>query len=319
LAGLYEQSGAFDKAAATYEKCIRQNPGNVSAMLKVTELYAGPLRDLPKALQVARTAQAAAPDDRDVARVLGRLAFRSGDFKWSLSLLEEAARGIKDQPELLYDLAWARYSAGRVTEALAAMNQALVSGATFTNATDARRFVELNAMVSQPDKVNTTKIDSILREDRDYVPGVFASAIVQQRAGNVPLARSQYQVILKKFPDFTPAHKGLATLLCKSPTDADVALQHAMKAREALPNDAEVARALGIIALHQKDYSRAALLLKEALRSHPGDAEGLYYLGVAQFHLKEKNESRQTLQRALSLDGNAAFAAEARRMIAELN
>ena len=92
-----------------------------------------------------------------------------------------------------------------------------------------------------------------------------------------------------------------------------------MKAREAFPNDAAVARALGIIAFHRKDYSRASQLLKEASRTNPADAEGLYYLGVAQFHLKEKNESRQTLQRALSLDGNATFAAEARRIIAELN
>jgi len=319
LAARYEQSGAFEKAAAAYDQGVRQNPRNVSAMLKLTELYAGPLRDSAKALQVARTARAAAPDDRGVAHVLGRLAFQSGDFKWSLSLLEEAARGSADHPELLYDLAWARYSAGRVTDAVAAMNQALTSGTTFSNATDARRFAELNAVALQPEKTNTTKIDSVLREDRDYAPALFASAMIQQRAGNVRLAREQYQAILKRFPDFAPAHKGLATLLCKSPADADVAFQHAIKARESFPNDADVARALGMIAFHRKDYSRAAQLLKETTRSHHDDAEGLYYLGISQFHLKEKDESRQTLRRALSLDGKATFAAEAQRIIAELN
>jgi tetratricopeptide (TPR) repeat protein len=319
LAALYEQSGAFDKAAAAYEKGIRQNPRNVSAMLKLTELYAGPLRDSARALQVARTARAAAPDDRGVAQVLGHLAFQSGDFKWSLGLLEEAARGIQAQPELLYDLAWARYSAGRVTDAVAAMNQALASGPTFTNATDARRFVEMNALALLPDKTNATKIDSILKEDRNYPPALLASATIQQRAGNAPLAREQYQAILKRFPDFAPAHKGLATLLCKSPSDVDVAFQHATKAREAFPNDADVARALGIIAFQRKDYARASQLLKEMSQTNPADAEGLYYLGIAQFRLNEKTESRQTLRRALSLDGNAPFASEAQRIIAELN
>ena len=318
LTALYEQSGAFDKAAAAYEKGVRQNPRNVSAMLKLAELYAGPLRDPAKALQVARTARAAAPDDRGVAQMLGRLAFQSGDFKWSLSLLEEAAQGIQDRPELLYDLAWARYSAGYVTDSVAAMNQAIGSGKTFARATDAARFVEMNAMASQPNKANTTKIDSILKEDQNYAPALFASAAIQQRAGNAPLARQQYQTILKKFPDFAPAHKGLATLLCKSPADADVAFQHAMKAREAFPDDPDVARALGIIAFHRKDYSRAAQLLKETSRSRPDDAEGLYYLGMAQFHLNQKSESRQTLQRAVSLDGKAPFVAEAQRIIAEI-
>jgi Flp pilus assembly protein TadD len=106
--------------------------------------------------------------------------------------------------------------------------------------------------------------------------------------------------------------------LSKSAGDADVAFQHAIKAREAFPNDIDVARALGVIAFHRKDYSRAAQLLKETSRSHPRDAEALYYLGIAQFHLNEKNESRQTLRRALSLDGDATFAAEAQRVIAEL-
>jgi tetratricopeptide (TPR) repeat protein len=319
LAAAYEQTAAFDKAAATYSRAIEQNPRNVPAMLKLAELYAGPLRDSAKALQVARTARVAAPDDGGVAQVLGRLAFQSGDLKWSLSLLEEAARAGRREPELLYDLAWARYSAGRVADAVAAMNQALASGTTFARVSDAKRFVDMNAAALQPRTTHIIAIDSILKEHRNYVPALFASAVIQQRAGNDPLAREDYRTILKVFPDFAPAHKGLAMLLSKSAGDADVAFQHAIKAREAFPNDVDVARALGVIAFHRKDYSRAAQLLKEFSVAQPRDAEALYYLGMAQFHLKEKTESRASLRRAVSLETNATFAAEAQRVIAELN
>ena len=320
LAAAYEQGGAFDKAAGIYHTAIQQNPRNVSAMLKVAQLYAGPLRDSAKALQIARNARAVAPEDRTVAQTLGRLAFQSGDYMWSLSLLEDGARDISDQPEPLYDLAWARYSAGRVAEAVAAMNKALAAGKPFDKSTDARLFVEMNALALGSEKAAAaTQIDSVLKQDSTYVPALFASAIVQQRAANAAVARERYQSILKRFPDFTPAHKGLAVLLSQSAAGTDAAFQHATRAREAFPDDPEVARALGLIAFHRKDYSRAAQLLKECSAAHPQDAEGLYYLGMAHFHLKESNASRAALERAIALNGKAAFVAEARRTLAQLN
>jgi tetratricopeptide (TPR) repeat protein len=320
LAAAYEQSGAFDKAAAVYNSAIQQNPRNVSAMLKVAQLYAGPLRDPAKALQIARNARTVAPDDRAVAQTLGRLAFQSGDYKWSLSLLEDGARDISDQPEPLYDLAWARYSAGRVADAVTAMNKALGAGKPFEKSGDAQRFVEMNALAvgSEKTAAAATRVESALKQDSSYVPALFASAVLQQRAGNVPVARDQYEAILKRFPDFTPAHKGMAVLLSKSSSNIDTAFKHATRAREALPDDPEVARALGIISFHRKDYARSAQLLKQASLKVPTDAETFYYLGMAYFHSKDKANCRAALQQALSLSTNAPFAVEAKRVLAEL-
>ena len=320
LAAAYEQAGAFDKAVVTYNTAIQQNPRNVSAMLKLAQLYAGPLRDSGKALQIARNARAVAPEDRGVAQILGRLAFQSGDYKWSLSLLEEAARGINDRPEPLYDLAWARYSAGRVTNAVFAMQQALAANEPFEKESDAKRFLEMNTIALSADKSSqAAKVESALKQDGSYVPALFASAMLQQRAGDAFAARRQYQAILKRFPDFLPAHKGLAILLSRSADEATVAFQHAIKAREALPDDSEVAGALGIIAFHRKDYSRAVQLLKESLLKAPTNAEAYFYLGMAHFHLGEKDHSRIALQKAIAMDGKANFASDAQRMLSQLN
>jgi tetratricopeptide (TPR) repeat protein len=320
VASLSEQSGAFEKAAAAYNTIVQANPRNVSALLNLAQLYAGPLRDPTNALRVARNARAVAPGDRDVAQTLGRLAFQSGDYKWSLGLLEEGARGPGDQPEPLYHLAWARYSMGRVTDADAAMQQALASGKPFAQAPDAKRFIEMNAIALQPDKPPAVaeQIDSALKHDQAYVPALFATAVVRQRAGDTTAARERYQTILKRFPDFIPAHRGLAALLSKSPATADAALQHAMKAREALPDDAEVAKTLGIVSFHRKDYLRAVQLLRESSAKASKDGEAFFYLGMAHFHLNDKDSSRMALQQALSLNSNAAFAAEARSVLTRL-
>ena len=58
--------------------------------------------------------------------------------------------------------------------------------------------------------------------------------------------------------------------------------------------------------------------MTEYTRQHPNDAEAFYYLGLAQQRLKLVNEARQALNRAVSLDPNAAFVAEARKVLAEL-
>ena len=319
LASAYEQAGTFDKAAATYNTILQQNPRNVSAMVKAAQLYAGPLADSPKALQLARNARSLAPDDPAVARLLGALAFASGDYRWSLGLLEEGARGVTNQPQLLYDLAWARYSAGRVTEAVAAMKQAIAAGQSFARKNDASRFIELNSMALQPETANAASVRSALEQDAAYVPALFASAVSQQRTSNAPPVREQYEAILKRFPDFVPAHKGLAVFYSQSAPTTDSALRHATRAREALPGDPEVARAFGVIAFHRKDYGRAAQLLNECLPTLRNDAEAHYYLGMAHFHLKQNASSRTALERAVSLNPQGAFAAEARRTLAQLN
>ena len=319
LAGAYEKAGSFDKAAATYNTAIQANPRNVPAMLKAAQLYAGPLRDTARALQLARNARSLAPNDREVAQVLGALAFASGDYKWSLSLLEEGARGVTNQPQLLHNLAWARYSDGRITDAVAVMKQALAAGASFANESDARRFIELNTMALQPDTANPASIQAALQQDARYVPALLASAVLQQRSAGASVAREHYETILKRFPDFTPAHKGLSILLSQSAPTSDAALQYATRAREALPGDPEVARALGMIAFHRKDYARAAQLLKECSTALPNDAETYYYLGMAHFQLKQSALSRSALERAVSLSPQAGFVAEARKALSQLN
>jgi len=320
LANLYEQSGAFDKAARACTDVLKYSPGNVSAMLQLARLYAGPLRDTEKAMQIAQDARRVAPEDPQVGHSLARLAFQVGNHQWSLSLLQESARKLADDPEVFYDLAWSSYSMGQLSNANDAMRKALGLGKQFSHMADAKRFLEFNTAAMQPGNaaVAATQITAALKDNPSYVPALFASGLLEERNGAAAAARDAYSKVLKTFPAFVPAHKRLAILLSSLPSDAGVAYEHATRAREGFPDDPEVARTLGVLSFQRKEYSRAVLLLNESLRSRPNDAEAFYYLGVAQSHLKQKSESRSSLERALALGTNAVFVPDAKRILAEL-
>lgn len=320
LAGLYEQSGAFDKAARVYNDILKSNAKNVSAMLKLARLYAGPLHDIEKAMQIAQDARRVAPEDPQVGHALARLAFQVGNHQWSLSLLQESARNLADDPEVFYDLAWSSYSMGQLSNANDAMKKALGLGKQFSHMAEAKRFLEFNAAAMQPGHaaVAAPQIAAALKDNPSYVPALFASGLLEERNGNAGPARDAYSKVIKTFPSFVPAHKHLAILLCSSASDDAAAYEHAIRAREGFPDDPEVARALGILSFRRKEYTRAASLLAESSRKRPSDAEVFYYLGVAQSHLKQKSESRLALERAVALGTNAVFVPDAKRILAEL-
>src|SRR4029077_3309600 len=129
LGETYEKQGAPDKAAAAYEQAVKLNPKLIAAVTKLAQLNAGPLQNKEKALTYAKKARELAPTDPQVAGILGKVAYDTGNFTWSYSLLQEAVRQRTKDPLILYDLAWAAYSLGKVNEARDAMQKAVTTSA----------------------------------------------------------------------------------------------------------------------------------------------------------------------------------------------
>ena len=110
----------------------------------------------------------------------------------------------------------------------------------------------------------------------------------------------------------------MAILYAANPADDQKAYDLATKAREAFPDDPELAKAFGIIVYRRGDFARAARLLQECAGKRSDDAELMYYLGMARYQLKQHAASKQALQRALDLNLSSDFAVEARRALADL-
>ena len=320
LAGIYARAGSLDQAIATCQTILRTNPKNVRAMINLAELYGRRPADVQKAFDLAKAAYNLAPDDPQISGTLGRMAYRAGNCKWAASLLRQAVIRQPGNPELLYDFAEASYGVGQVAVAEAAARGALQAGASFSRSDEARRFLGLVALSANPSQAlaSESQVGQILKSDPDYAPALMAAAAISEQKSDLNTARQMYEKILSRFSDFIPAKRRLVILGAEEPGGNQRLYDLALAAREAYPEDAELAKALGIILYKRGDFAAAANLLKESAGKRGQDASVMFYLGMAQYRLKHPIECKQSLQRALDLNLSGGLAAEARRILAEL-
>lgn len=320
LAALYEKQGAAAKAASQYESALNINPKLADAALKLAQLYAGPLQNPGKALEMAKTARQLDKRNLRTARTLGEIAYQTGNFVWAYDLLIESAHGQREDGSIAYDLAWAAYSLGKVPEAEQRMRRALELGTDARHAADAQRFLDLIALEQNSKDVarSDAEIQEQLKEDPNYVPALMMKAAIQIKQGGSEAAIDTYNTILQRFPDFAPAQKKLAYLYLGDPTTLKRAYELALSARNSLPEDPEVARTLGELCYERKDYAYALQLLQESAKRASLDARGLYCLGMCYLAAQAEPESRDALTRSLTAGLQEPFASEARRVLRDL-
>jgi tetratricopeptide (TPR) repeat protein len=319
LAALYERDGTLDKAASAYQAALDINPANVGAMLNLVRL--DDLRqETKKAMDLAKDVHKLAPNDPDVSHVLGRLAYKTGDFQWSYSLLQETVRAKPEDPGALFDLANAAFSVGNVPEAQEDMRHSIEAGGSGTQANDARRFLDMTALLDNPQQaaIEAPSIERVLKLDPGYAPALMAMAGAEDAKHESAAAMQNYEKVLGEYPDFPPAKRRLAILYSGDPSKDQVALDIAVKARETYPEDLQLEKALGIIVYRKGDFDRAASLLQDCSRQLTGDAELLYYLGMSRFQTKDLAASRRALQQALDLGLSGDRATEARNTLAAM-
>ena len=321
LGEAYEKQGALEKAAAAFEQALKLNPKLATAVTKLAQLYAGPVRNQEKALAYAKRARELAPTDPQVASILGKVAYESGNFTWSYSLLQDAARQRENDPLILHDLAWAAYSVGKVNEARDVMRKAMTANPNSSQAADAKEFLALTALDENSKELMAAEneIQKELRSNPEYVPALMAQAALDTRRGETKPATEMYSNILRRLPDFAPAQKRLATLSAQDPSTVAAAYDLATKARKTLPDDPELAELLGRLSYEKKEYPRAVQLLQESARKQALDADSLFYLGMSQLQNRQKPEGKEVLNQALVAGLQEPLATQAKRAITDLH
>jgi len=320
LGEAYEKQGTADKAAAAFEQVVKLNPKLASPTTKLAQLYSGPLQNKDKALTYAKKARELTPNDPQVTGILGKVAYQSGNFVWSYTLLQEAARQHENDPSVLHDLAWAAYGLGKMSEARELMQRALAAGASFPEVADAKRFLLLTAMIENPKNLvaDENEIKKELQISPEYLPALMAQAALHEQQGQTKSAADIYSGILGRLPDFVLAQKGLATLYAKEPSTTVAAYDLATKARKTLPDDAQLAELLGQLSYEKKEYQRAIQLLQESARKRTLNANSLFYLGMSQLQTKQKSEGRDALNQALVGGLREPLASEAKHALVDL-
>jgi tetratricopeptide (TPR) repeat protein len=320
LAAIDELHGETDEAAQAYQKLVAENPKDWKAMIKLSQLYSGPLHDTRKALDLAKSAHEIAPADPRAAAALGELVYASGDYSWAVSLLENAAPQLPNQTSARYYLALAYYAVGRLADADAAMNDAANAGPSQPNGAQARQFLAYRAAAKNPahSAISSAEVHAIIEKDPHYLPALMLSGLLSEQQGDYKQAGQTYEQILTDYPKFTPAMRQLALLYAWHSGDETRAYELGDKARAAYPDDPELARTLGILAYRRAEYQRSAQLLNDSSRQFNNDAELFYYLGMDYYQLKRPADSKQTLRRALALNVPSPLAGEAKKVLGEL-
>jgi tetratricopeptide (TPR) repeat protein len=320
LGEAYQKQGAFDKAAAAFEQALKVNPELSSATTKLAELYAGPLDNNEKALVYAKKARKLAPTDPQTTILLGKIAYQNGNFGWSYSLLQEAARQRRDDPAVLYSLGWSAYATGKVNEARDLMQKVAAGGGNSHEISDAKKFLRFTMLDQDPKQLVAAEaeVQSEVAANGDYVPALMAQAALYSQH-QPRQAMEVYNGILRRFPDLAPAQKHLAALYAQDEATIPQAYELAVKARKILPDDPELAALLGRLCYVRKEYARTVQLLEETRRTKRLDAELLFYLGMSQLQVKQPNEARRVLNEALTNGLQEPFATEAKRALANLD
>jgi tetratricopeptide (TPR) repeat protein len=321
LGEVYEKQKAFAEAAASYEEVIKLNPKITPALSKLAELYSGPLKNGGKGLEYAKTVRELLPSDPKTAALLGRIAYQAGNANWAYSLLKESSRDLSDDPRVLHDLAWVALSLGKLAEAKTAMEGVVTRAPDSAEASDAKSFLAMVSLYQNPTNADSSsaEVARALKEDGEYVPAQLAAAALERQKGNAKTAAQYYERVLARFPDFAPAEKDLAGLYVREPLNPTRAYELALRARKALPDDAELADVLVELCYQRKDYSRALQLLQESARNRALDPEHLYYLGMCSFYTRQNLQAREALDQALAAGLKDPLASDAKRALENLS
>lgn len=315
LARGLESAGQLEESLATYKRAVAVSPNAVVPLIGQARVTVAK-GEVQEALSLARRTRDLVKGDPAALYELGRIGFLADDHVWSYALLQEAATGLGNSPQVQFAFAQTAIAMGRLEVARAALEKSTGT------ANAARAALQLNLISPATAGSLAAPPAEIVRQLTAAPPGELLADYLKARQqaldGQPAGAAKALEQLLETYPQFTPAKRSLATLLAKDPATAAEAEKWARQVREVQANDAEMARVLGVAALARKDQRYAADMLQEAARSLTNDGELFLLLGQARAQNQQPAEARQALNRALALSLTAPQKQQAEVLLRQL-
>jgi tetratricopeptide (TPR) repeat protein len=317
LAALQQSLKHYAEARDAYEKLIGFAPTFAPALNNLAVIYADHLGTLDRAYDLAKQARAAGPADPHIADTLGWIMFQRSDYRNALPLLQESAGKLADQPQIAFHLGMVHYMLGNEDASRTALQRAVQTSVPFPQRDEARqRLAMLTMDTTKPTDDARAQLDSFLRQQPKDPVALTRLAQLRQRDGGLDQAIVAYQKAIDADPYFSPAVRALAIIYGQRPGQEAKAYDLAMKAREAYPHDAELAKTLGILNFQRGFYPQSVELLNQAAATHTDDADVQLYLGRAYEELRKWEQCKASLQRAVALHLAPKLADDARLRLA---
>jgi tetratricopeptide (TPR) repeat protein len=136
---LLEQQGDYKDAEKTYTQVLNDYPHFTPAMRQLAILYTQHSENNTLAYELAEKARSAFPDDLELERALGILAYRRADYTRSVDLLRDTAPKFPSDGELIYYLGMDFYKLKRNSQARQNLERALALSLPTQQTDEARR------------------------------------------------------------------------------------------------------------------------------------------------------------------------------------
>jgi tetratricopeptide (TPR) repeat protein len=236
-------------------------------------------------LEQAQAESAAQPERLDLLLALGNRAVRSGKYDLGVATFEKAlGRVDKDSKE-----------AGDINLRLGEIYRRM--GEWATAVTYLRRAKELMP---------------------DSVVAASALALVLDGMGKVEEAGREYRAVLVRDSKNGVAMNNLAFLLAQSGGSLDDALTLAQRAKQLLPDLAEVTDTLGWIYLKKYLTDNAIAAFDEIVRKQPVRSTYRYHLGMALAQKGDRVAAAAQLKEALKFNPSVEEAGQIRELLARI-
>lgn len=348
LAALHLAAGRIEEARQMAESALAVAPQSADAQLLLARaLLAG--REPARAEQILRDLERRQPASAAVATAVGRLELSKGSTQRARAAFERALRLDAGAIEPLryltqLDINERRIDAARrrVTAALAgdpqrpallllASEVAEIAGdpaeaerlartvlEVAPSASDAyARLAEIYGRSGRLQEA-TEEFQRLSRQQPESAGPITAVGVLLQMQGRDDEARQAYEQALGIDPRAAIAANNLAWMYAERGEDLDAALRLAQVAKAHLPAQPAVNDTLGWI-YHLRGASELAIgPLEEAVRGAPSTAQYHFHLAHAYMATGDRTKARAALERALELEPDAPFAAEASRLMADL-
>jgi tetratricopeptide (TPR) repeat protein len=225
----------------------------------------------------------------------------------ALQLLAAESRKAPNRVDLLIGLGNTAVRAGRYDEAIGYYQRVLDAMDKNSNS---RGEIYLHLGETYRLKGDSNNAIAALQKARTYLPDnevvLNSLAVTLDMAGRLNEARSVYEAIIHTDPNNAVALNNLAYLMVETGLDSDVALSYAERAKQLLPNMAEVSDTLGWIYLKKAQTDSAVNAFQELVAKAPGHSTFHFHLAMAYKQKGDKGKAIQELREALKYNPSSA-------------
>lgn len=300
LAEAYLSDFNVDSARIQYAKILSIDSTQVGDMLVLARLYE---QDQPqKAAALYQRALRMMGPDLPTMMQLVRIYNSINQFDKSIAVVEQMLRVDPSNVSLQEMLSDLYLQVGRNAEALKVLNGLMAENKNdySLKARAATAYLRMKNFTSADSLLDTIFTSDSTRADAKFAIGQFYLNEMREDSTVVPFAQEIFAKLLKLYPNDARSYF-MAGLGSSYANDDSIAAVYLKKSISLDSTNSNAWQALGILYYQEKDYTRMADVMSDAVRLFPDEYRVNLFLGLALNQEGKNLEAVAPLEKALSL------------------